>query len=55
MQTRKAKSMKRTASKLIRMAYDLEATAERLRRSGRDLEANGVKAVSSQLGNIGRR
>lgn len=44
----------RQAEKLIRAAYDFEAMSARLRAAGFDSIASGVRAVSSELGDLGR-
>jgi hypothetical protein len=47
-------NIKRSGERLIRLAYELEALAARLRGAGEESAANGVRHISSQLGNIGR-
>jgi len=47
-------NVKRSGERLCRLAYELEALAARLREAGYESEANGVRAMSSQAGNIGR-
>ncbi|MDG4856393.1 hypothetical protein [Mesorhizobium sp. WSM4982] len=45
---------KRTAERLIRAAYEYEHLAACLRHEGHESHANGVLAVASQLGKMGR-
>jgi hypothetical protein len=44
----------RTAERLIRAAYEYEHLAARLRSERHEREGNGIAAIASQLGNIGR-
>lgn len=47
-------NVKRSGERLCRLAYELESLAARLREAGYEREANGVRAMSSEAGNIGR-
>lgn len=47
-------NINRTGERLMRLAYDLEYISTRLRAANEESAANGVKEISSQLGNIGR-
>lgn len=44
----------RSGERLVRLAYDLEELASRLRRDGEQGFADGVKALSSRSGDVGR-
>lgn len=50
----KKPNVKRSGERLIRLAYELERLSARLREAGHESEANGVRAMASSAGNIGR-
>lgn len=47
-------NVKKSGERLIRLAYELESLASRLRAAGYESEGNGIRAVSSQIGAVGR-
>lgn len=49
-----AYTLRRLGKRLVRAAYEYEHLSSRMRYDGLDSEANGVNAISSQLGKIGR-
>ena len=50
------RALLRKGEKLVRLAYDLEqdAAAVRYMKAGCDSEANGIAALASEAGKIGR-
>lgn len=54
MEKQQKNALRRKAEKLIRLAYDLESDAAALRYMGAYSEANGVAAMASDSGKIGR-